>query len=297
MRYALSVDIGGTNTRVALINENYKIEERISFLTDTEDPWPLLKRICETAAGFRKEVTGLGLSCPGPLDLLNGRVLTPPNLHGTWHYLNLEEELVQMLKIPVYLENDANLAALAEAKLGAGRNCRVVQYLTVSTGLGAGLVIDGRIFHGAHGFANEVANTVLIPDGPCHGDLFPGALEALCSGSGIEHRARSAQLSVKHAGEVNDLAVKGNPAAVTIMNEAKLYLANYIAGVIGFADPDVIILGGSVALKTEEFVREIEEKTKEKVFPVLRPYVNIRKAALGDDSGLLGAACLVFENN
>ncbi|MBE6123571.1 MAG: ROK family protein [Erysipelotrichaceae bacterium] len=297
MGYALSVDIGGTNTRVALINENYKIEERISFLTDTEDPWPLLKRICEAAAGFRKEVTGLGLSCPGPLDLLNGRVLTPPNLHGAWHYLNLEEELVQMLKIPVYLENDANLAALAEAKLGAGRNCRIVQFLTVSTGLGAGLVIDGKIFHGAHGFANEVANTILIPDGPHHGDLYPGALEALCSGTGIEQRARSAQLSVQHAGEVNDLALKGNPDAVTIMNEAKQYLANYIAGVIGFADPDVIILGGSVALKTEGFVREIEEKTKEKVFPVLRPYVNIRKAALGDDSGLLGAACLVFENS
>ena len=296
MKYALSVDIGGTNTRAALVNGNYEIEERIQFPTDTEDPWPMLKRICETAERFRKEVSGLGLSCPGPLDLLNGRVLTPPNLHGAWHHLNIEDELVRMMHIPVYLENDANLAALAEAKLGAGRNCRIVQYLTVSTGLGAGLVIDGKIFHGAHGFANEVANTIMIPDGPRHGDLFPGALEAISSGTGIEQRARNAGLTVKHAGEVNDLALSGNPDAVKIMNEAKLCLANYIAGVIGFADPDVILLGGSVALKTEGFVQEVGELAKDKVYPVLRPYVNVRKAALSDDGGLLGAACLVFEN-
>ncbi|MBQ1532964.1 MAG: ROK family protein [Solobacterium sp.] len=297
MKYAAAVDIGGTNTRIALINDNYDIEERIQFPTDAEDPWTVLKKICETIRGFDKQVIGTGLSCPGPLDLINGRVLTPPNLHGPWHYLNITDELELLMRMPVYLENDANLAALAEALLGAGKDHRIVQYLTVSTGLGAGLVIDRKIYRGAHGFANEVANTILFPNGPQHGELLAGALEAISSGTAIGHRAVIAGLSIRHAGDVNDLAHAGNPVAKLIMNEAKQYLANYIAGVIGFADPDIIILGGSVALKIDGFVQEVEELVKTKVYPVVRPYVNIRKASLNEDCGLLGAACLVFENN
>ncbi len=297
MRYAAAVDIGGTNTRIALINENYEIEKRIQFPTDAEDPWTVLKKISETINGFDQHVIGTGLSCPGPLELKVGRVLTPPNLHGPWHYLDIAEELELLMHMPVYLENDANLAALAEAVLGAGKNDRIVQYLTVSTGLGAGLVIDRKIFRGAHGFANEVANTILFPDGPQHGELLTGALEAISSGTAISHRATAAGLSIRHAGEVSDLARAGNPAAKQIMNEAKQYLANYIAGVIGYSDPDIIILGGSVALKIDGFVQEVEELVKTKVYPVVRPYVNIRKASLNEDCGLLGAACLVFENN
>ena len=297
MKYAAAVDIGGTNTRIALINENYDIEERIQFPTDAEDPWTVLKKICETVREFDKHVIGIGLSCPGPLDLITGKVLTPPNLHGPWHFLNITDELELLMHMPVYLENDANLAALAEAVLGAGKDHRIVQYLTVSTGLGAGLVIDRKIYRGAHGFANEVANTILFPNGPQHGELLAGALEAISSGTAIGHRAVKAGLVIRHAGDVNDLARAGNPAAKQIMNEAKQYLANYIAGVIGFADPDIIILGGSVALKIDGFVQEVEELVKTKVYPVVRPYVNIRKASLNEDCGLLGAACLVFENN
>lgn len=296
MKYAAAVDIGGTNTRIALINENYEIRERIRFSTDPNDAWQTLEKIREAVSGFSEKVKGIGLSCPGPLDLIGGMVLTPPNLHNSWHYLNIAGELEQLSHVPVYLENDANLAGLAEAKLGAGKEYRIVQYLTVSTGLGAGLVIDGKIFRGAHGFANEVANTILIPDGPQHGDLFPGALEALSSGTAMEHRARSAGFEIRHAGDVNDLALAGNPEAVKIMDEAKLYLANYIAGVIGYADPDIVILGGSAALKIDGFVPDVEALVKEKVYPVVRPYVNVQKAALGEDSGLLGAACLVFDN-
>ncbi len=297
MKYAAAVDIGGTNTRIALISENYEIEDRIQFPTDAENPRTVLEKICETIRGFDKQVTGTGLSCPGPLDLFAGRVLTPPNLHGPWHFLNIADELEMLMRMPVYLENDANLAALAEAVLGAGKNYRIVQYLTVSTGLGAGLIIDGKIFRGAHGFANEVANTILIPDGPQHGELLAGALEAVSSGTAIGHRAAMAGLQIRHAGEVNELAIAGDPAAKRIMYEAKQYLANYIAGVIGYADPDIIILGGSVALKIDGFVQEVEELVKTKVYPVVRPYVNVKKASLGEDCGLLGAACLVFNSS
>jgi len=294
MKYAIGIDIGGTNTRVALIDENYRIEHRVQFPTDAEDPYRTIEDICSAVASFQKDITGIGISCPGPLDLIHGKVLTPPNLHGKWHNLWITKELEERLYVPVYLENDANLAALAEAVIGAGKNYRIVQYLTISTGLGAGLIINKKVFQGAHGFANEVANTILEKDGPSHGDIFPGGIEAICSGTAIKERAKKAGLEITHAGEVNELALKGNQIATRIMDEAKEYLANYIAGIIGFIDPEIVILGGSVALKIDGFVEEVEALVKKKVYPVVLPYVNIQKAMLGDDSGLTGAACLAF---
>lgn len=294
MRYAIAIDVGGTNTRVALVNDKYEIEERIQFSTDAQNPGVTLNQIKEAIDGFEKDIVGVGMSCPGPLDLIEGKILTTPNLHGKWHGLYVTKELEKLIHKPVYLENDANLAALAEAMIGEGKDYRIVQYLTVSTGLGAGLVIDKKIFQGAHGFANEVANTCMVNNGPSHGSIYPGGIEALSSGTAIEQRAKKAGLKVNHAGEVNDLALSGNESAKLIMDEAKLYLANFIAGIQAFIDPEIVILGGSVALKTPGFVEEVEELVKSKVYDVVSPYVKVRKSTLSEDSGLLGAACLAF---
>lgn len=294
MRYAIAIDVGGTNTRVALVNDKYEIEERIQFSTDAQNPEVTLNQIKEAINGFEKDIVGVGMSCPGPLDLIEGKILTTPNLHGKWHGLYVTKELEKLIHKPVYLENDANLAALAEAMIGEGKDYRIVQYLTVSTGLGAGLVIDKKIFQGAHGFANEVANTCMVNNGPSHGSIYPGGIEALSSGTAIEQRAKKAGLKVNHAGEVNDLALSGNESAKLIMDEAKLYLANFIAGIQAFIDPEIVILGGSVALKTPGFVEEVEELVKSKVYDVVSPYVKVRKSTLSEDSGLLGAACLAF---
>lgn len=296
MKYAVAIDIGGTNTRVALVDEEYQIEQRVQFSTDTENPSTTLLKIKETILAFEKEIIGIGMSCPGPLDLIEGKILTTPNLHGKWHGLCITKELESLIDKPVYLENDANLAALAEAVIGEGKDYKIVQYLTVSTGLGAGLVMNKKIFQGAHGFANEVANICMENNGPSHGSIYPGGIEALSSGTAIEQRALKDGLQVKHAGEVNDLALSGNEEAKKIMDEAKLYLANFIAGIQAFIDPEIVILGGSVALKIPSFVEEVEELVKSKVYPVVVPYVKLRKSTLNEDSGLLGAACLAFNN-
>ena len=296
MKYAIAIDIGGTNTRVALVDEKYEIEERVQFPTDAEHPEVTLNQIKETIDAFDKEIVGVGMSCPGPLDLIEGKILTTPNLHGKWQGLCVTKELEKLIHKPVYLENDANLAALAEAVVGEGKDYDIVQFLTVSTGLGAGLVIHKKIFQGAHGFANEVANVCMKDNGPQHGSIYPGGIEAISSGTAIEQRALKAGLQVKHASEVNDLALQGNPEAKLIMDEAKLYLANFIAGIQAFIDPEIVILGGSVALKIPGFVEEVEELVKSKVYPVVVPYVKLKKSTLNEDSGLLGAACLAFNN-
>ena len=294
MKYSVAIDIGGTNTRVALADEELNIIERKQFATDSENPDVTLGKIAEVIKSFDCDIVGAGMSCPGPLDLINGKILTPPNLKGQWHNLKVAEELSKLINKPVYLENDANLAGLAEAVVGEGKDYNYVQFFTVSTGLGAGFVINKEIYHGAHGFGNEVANCVMMKDGPSHGSIIPGGIEAISSGTAITSRAVKAGLDVKHAGEVNDLAKAGNEVAKQIMDDAKEYLANFIGVVYGYADPEIVILGGSVALKIDGFVEEVEALAKERVYEIMKPYVNVRKSTLNEDSGLIGAAYLAF---
>ncbi|MBS5017432.1 MAG: ROK family protein [Eubacterium ventriosum] len=294
MKYSVAIDIGGTNTRVALADEELNIIERKQFATDSENPDVTLGKIAEVIKSFDCDIVGAGMSCPGPLDLINGKILTPPNLKGQWHNLKVAEELSKLINKPVYLENDANLAGLAEAVVGEGKDYNYVQFFTVSTGLGAGFVINKEIYHGAHGFGNEVANCVMMKDGPSHGSIIPGGIEAISSGTAITSRAVKAGLDVKHAGEVNDLAKAGNEVAKQIVDDAKEYLANFIGVVYGYADPEIVILGGSVALKIDGFVEEVEALAKERVYEIMKPYVKVRKSTLNEDSGLIGAAYLAF---
>lgn len=294
MKYTIAIDIGGTNTRVALIDEKLNIVDRHQFSTDSSHPDVTLKAISDIIKTYDYDIVGAGMSCPGPLDLIQGKILTPPNLNGKWHHLYVAKELKQMAGIPVYLDNDANLAGLAEAVAGEGKAYRFVQFLTVSTGLGAGFVIDKQIYLGAHGYANEVANCIMMQDGPSHGSIIPGGIEAISSGTAITSRAFKAGLDVKHAGEVNDFAKAGNETAISIMEDAKNYLANFIAFIYAFADPEIVILGGSVALKIDGFVEEVEALVKTKVYENMKPYIKVRKSTLNEDSGLIGAAYLAF---
>lgn len=294
MKYAIAIDIGGTNTRVALVDEKLNIVDRHQFATDASNPEVTLKKITDIIKTYDFNIAGAGMSCPGPLDLINGQILTPPNLNGKWHNLYVAKELSKMADIPVYLNNDANLAALAEAVAGEGRDYRFVQFLTVSTGLGAGFVIDKQIYLGSHGYANEVANCIMIQDGPSHGSIIPGGIEAISSGTAITTRALNAGLNVKHAGEVNALAISGNKTAKTIMDDAKKYLANFIAFIYAFADPEIVILGGSVAIKIDGFVEDVESRVKCKVYDNVKPFIKVRKSTLNEDSGLIGAAYLAL---
>lgn len=294
MKYSIGIDIGGSNTRVALIDENLNLIDRIQFRTNPEDPEETLKKIASVISNFSKDIVGIGVSCPGPLDLETGYILRSPNLGEKWWTLSIPDTISELTGLPAYLENDANLAALAEAVVGDGKDKRYVQFLTISTGLGSGQVIDKKIYDGAHGFAHEIANCILWENGPQHGRLDKGAVEAICSGTAITTRAQKAGLDVKHAGEVNDLANAGNETAAKIMDEAKEYLANMIAILIAVTDPEIVILGGSVAMKIDGFVKDVEDRVKKKVYPPVVPYVDIRPSSLSEDSGLLGAGYLAL---
>lgn len=241
------------------------------------------------------DVEGIGISCPGPLDLLHGVILTPPNLPG-WHHLHLVQQLEELTGVKVRLENDANLACLAEAVIGAGKGKNYVQFLTISTGVGAGFCVNGKIFWGARGFAQEVANSIVWKDGPSQGDLKKGSIESIASGTAITRRAIDAGLSVSHAGEVYQMAAAGNEAAKRIMEDVYEYLSSFLGILYGILDPEIFVLSGSVALKIPGFIKEIEKRTKKKVYDALKENVKIVPAALGEDCGLIGAACLILQN-
>lgn len=296
MKYAIGIDIGGTNSRVALVDENLNLVERVQFPTDAQDPFVTMDKIAETIKSFDKPIVGIGVSCPGPLDLKAGSIISTPNLGEKWWGVNIPQTIEERTGIPAWLENDANLAALAEAVVGEGKDRNYVQFFTISTGVGSGQVINKKIYDGAHGFAHEVANCIMWKEGPAHGSIIPGGIEAIASGTAITKRAQKAGLDLVHAGQVNDLANAGNETAQKIMDEAKEYLANFIATVIAITDPEIIILGGSVACKIDGFVDDLQERVVKKVFPPLKPYVNLRKTTLNEDSGLLGAAYLAFSN-
>ncbi|MEJ8736191.1 ROK family protein [Erysipelotrichaceae bacterium HCN-30851] len=294
MKYMIGIDIGGTNTRVALINENYEIILREQFSTNIEDPQITLKQIKSLIDNFHVDILGVGVSCPGPLDLIYGKILTPPNLGKKWWNFEIEKEMSNLLGLPVYLENDANLAALAEAIVGKGKAFNYVVFMTISTGIGSGFVINQQIYHGAHGFAHEVTNIPFWRDGPSHGNIYPGGIEAISSGTAITMRAQKAGLLVNHAGEVYQLAINGNVEAIKILDDAKEYLANEIAAVYALLDPEIVVLGGSVAIKIPGFVDEVKQRVKQRCYDNVAEIVNIEKTNLNEDSGLLGAAILAL---
>lgn len=293
MHYAISIDIGGTNTRVSLISDTYEIVKRAAFKTDVLNPMHTMDKIESVIQSFKTEVIVIGVSCPGPSDLKRGVILTPPNLPG-WHGFEIVKTMEERFNLPTYLENDANLAGLSEATLGAGKGHNIVQYLTISTGLGGGLIIDETIYQGARGFALEVANVIVQPNGFKLGDLKPGSVESIGSGTGIVKQAQALGLDVEHAGEVNDLANQGNVECQKIMHNALDGISTLIATLYGVLDPDIVVLGGSIALKIDGFVETIEAQVKEKVYPVLAAKVKLSKAKLGDDNGILGGAILAF---
>lgn len=195
-------------------------------------------------------------------------------------------------QLPVKVDNDANVAAVAEAILGAGSGCESVYYLTVSTGVGGGFVINGKVFQGANGYAGEVGNMIVVPNGIKHPALNAGALETLASGTamGVAGKAKGI-----HGGAeaVFREAKALNKVAQTIVDEALEYLAIAIANLTHAINPEVFVVGGGVMNSEEQVLLPLRGKVKEYVYPGLKESVNIIPAKLGSNSGVIGAGFII----
>ena len=309
----VAVDLGGTKIRAALAQSDGQLLKIVRTSTEAErGPDAVIARmeqaIREAAGAAWPEVSGIGIVAPGPLDPWEGVIIQAPNLPG-WNNVPLKAIFEKSLQRPVRLGNDANLAALAEQQFGAGRGLKDLIYLTISTGIGSGIVIDDRLLLGAKGLGGEVGHIIVQPDGPLCNCGSRGCLEAIASGTGIARRARerirergtSGQMIVQLAGgleaitaeSVGQAAQAGDPLAVALIRESAEVIGFAIITLMRLFNPQLIIIGGGVSQSGDLFFGPIHQTVQANL---LRPYWEdcpIVPVTLGDDVGLLGGVALL----
>ncbi|MGA2501432.1 MAG: ROK family protein [Tepidisphaeraceae bacterium] len=307
----LGIDIGGTKLAAGVVDADGRMLERGEVPTLAyEGLEPVLERIVglgrellARAAAQKEPVQRIGIGCAGPVDLKAGKVFDPPNLPG-WSDVSLVRHIESALGLPAVLENDANAAALGEFRYGAGRGVRSLVYFTVSTGIGGGIILDGKVWHGLKDAAGEAGHMTVCPDGPVCGCGNRGCLEAMASGPSIARRAREAvaagrltrlrEVPVVTSADVVRLAQEGDAVAREVWEAAVKYLGIGVASVITVLAPERIVLGGGVT-RAGDFLFEplrVEVRRRVKLMPV--ESVLVLPAALGPDVGILGAAAVAM---
>jgi glucokinase len=295
MSVKIGIDLGGTNIRTAIVGEDGEIKKILQERAEADKGYTytidkMFRMVEEISEG--ESILGIGIGSPGPLDPKGGVILSPPNLPG-WDHVPLVQMFKECFRTEVKLNNDANVAALAEARTGSGKGSDSVCYITVSTGIGGGFVINDQIFNGAQGYAGEIGNMIVNPNGSQHANLNKGSWESHASGTAIGRIGRERLGITGGAAEVFRLAENGNDAAQGIIDEAVDYLAVGIANIAHTVNPEVFVIGGGV-LKSEQLVLQpLREKVKGYLYPELARTIDIRSAMLGGNAGVVGASMLI----
>ncbi|MDQ1301964.1 MAG: hypothetical protein QG637_1886 [Chloroflexota bacterium] len=310
--YLIAVDLGGTQIRAAICDADGQIYKRVATLTQAhEGPGAVLARINETIAealdgASLDAVAGIGIGAPGPLDPTSGTILAAPNLPG-WINIPLRNLVSTRFGKPTFLGNDANVAGLAELTYGAARGVRDMIYLTISTGIGSGIVIDGRMLLGVRGLAAEAGHTIIKPDGPKCGCGNRGCIEALAAGPAISRdvigrlkagksskitRLVGGDLDKVDARVVSEAAAAGDKLAVNAFRRAGKYLGLGIVNLLHLFNPRMVVLGGSVTKAGPLLFDPMWAAIRGRAMPAYLEGLAIVPAALGDDVGLLGALAL-----
>jgi glucokinase len=285
------MDLGGTCVRIAIATDEARILRRCEARTrDLETP----ERLVAWAAaaihrmGEGRRIASLGIAAPGPLDPVRGVLLNPPNLVG-WQDVPLADMCAAAMCCPAHLENDANLAAWGEFKHGAGRGATNMVYVTWSTGVGAGLVLEHRLFSGSNGVAGEIGHTIIDPAGPLDSCGQRGCVEAFCGGRALETQTgRSAEA-------LFEAAAQGEPEATAVVERAATYMGYALINLTNLFDPQVIVLGGGVTRSWMhvEPVLTAAVHGSQFIQPARRPA--LRLAELGGRAGEVGAVAWARE--
>lgn len=313
----LAVDLGGTQIRAALITPDRAVHCRRAVPTqDEEGVDAVLARIADVAAGVRDDASsrslpepiGVCVSSPGPLDPWAGVVLMAPNLAG-WRDVPLVERISTALDLPTFLERDTNVAVMGEWRYGAARGTRNAIYITVSTGIGGGIIIDGRPLVGPDGTAGEVGHLVIDVDGPRCGCGGYGHVEAIASGTAlaregrrlVEADPRSILAGMAGTADGADIdaemvaraADAGDAACRALLDRAWVAIGALCASLVNLLDPEVIVLGGSIAEHRPRLFEVARGELERRAFGILLDRVRIEPAALGADVSLIGGLPIV----
>ncbi|MBC1907721.1 ROK family protein [Listeria booriae] len=287
--YRIGIDIGATNMRVGLFDPADQLVAREQSNTEaTLGATQALEKLVRMIEAVDPErlASGIGIGAPGPLDVDNGIILDAPNLPG-WHGFRIRDELESRAGKTVFLMNDAKVAALAEAKIGAGAGYSSVQYITVSTGVGGGLVCDGEVFAGSHQHASELGNMIVDVS------LKNGTLEDLCSGTALKRESQVLFGKDKTAADLFMHYDAYHPEARRVIAGWLQHFGAALTSIIQVIDPEVFVLGGAVILHNPWLVEELKTVVAQRVYGTMKETIQLKVASLGDDAGLYGAAMLV----
>ena len=288
--YAIGIDIGGTKCALSAgaCGERVEILHREEFPTAGLAWRQVLDEFAARIEGIRNgrpELAGapIGISCGGPLDSKTGRILSPPNLPG-WDDVPIVAYFADRFGVPVHLQNDANAGAYAEWRFGAGRGTRNMVFMTFGTGLGAGLVLDGRLYSGTNDNAGEIGHIRLAPTGPV-GYNKAGSAEGFCSGAGIARLAKlrkGLDLSTK---EIFRRVRAGDLDCRAVFEESATHLATILAYTIDILNPEVIVLGGVYMRNADLFEPFLKPLVDREALPLARQACRIVPAALRENIG------------
>lgn len=309
-KYVIGVDLGGTKISTALSTLEGEIVKQTVVATEaSQGEAAVLGRILNTIDEVIKEgnvdiseVQAVGIGSPGPLDSKKGIIITTPNL--PFKNYNLVKPISEKLNIPVYLDNDANVAAIGEYMFGAGKGKKNIVFFTVSTGVGGGAVLDGKAYRGSTSNALEIGHITVAPEGPRCGCGNVGCLEAVASGTAIGKRGREAvetnvETSLRNYDNITSYEVfveakKGDPVAKEIVDNAMNYLGIGVANAISIFDPEMVIIGGGVSKVGDIMFDTVKKVVKKRCFKAMSDNCEIVPAGLGGDAGVVGAVALAI---
>jgi len=285
-KYIIGVDIGGSNIKAGLVLKG-SIIKRYSVKTESEKGKKVvIENIIKAIMGvFTSNVLGIGVGSPGPSDYKKGIIIGPENV--PLKNVNLKKILEKKFNVPVFLDNDANCFVLGEAVYGSGKKSDVVIGLTLGTGVGGGIVVNKKIFHG-HLNAGELGHMSIKHDGVKCNCGNVGCIEEYASTRGIMRTAKG--LKAKTPLEVYNLALKGNKKALNVFDKTGFYLGVTITNLIAVFDPEVIIIGGEISKSFKFFSKSMKDTIKERSFVNKNPKI-VKSKLKG--AAILGAASLV----
>ena len=321
--YVIGIDIGGTKCAVVLgeageADEDCRIFDRICFATEAkrgpdcviQDLFGAVRALLRRNDICTERLQAIGISCGGPLDHIKGVVKNPPNLYG-WDNIPIVDIMEKEFQIPTYIQNDANACALAEWKFGAGKGYKNLVFLTFGTGMGAGLILDGRLYNGTNDMAGEVGHIRLEKEGPV-GFGKSGSFEGFCSGGGIAQIAKAKvieklQIGVKPAlcpelGTLDNLSAKtvalaadqGDELAQSIYKTSGFYLGMGLSIIIDILNPEIIILGSIYERSEHLLLPSVKKVIEKEALKASRDVCKIVPAKLGEQIGDYAALSVSF---
>jgi glucokinase len=296
----LGLDIGGTKLAAGVVALDGTVHGFVVAPTHADRGpdevlgrlFDLGRRAVDESGTSWDEIEAVGIGCGGPLDSAKGVVIAPLHLPG-WTDVHVVERAQSALGRPAVLDNDATAAAAGEHRYGAGRGTRNMVYLTISTGVGGGVIFDGELHRGRSGNGGELGHVTVDWHGRrCHGCGRRGCLEAYCSGTSIAERAREAGMDGATAADVAQAARAGNAIAARVWDETCEALACGITSIVNLFEPELVVLGGGVMRTGEQLLAPVRERVAAQA---MGGPVDVVAAALGDVVGVVGAATVAFE--